>query len=157
MRRYLRIPQLAAVLGQCVAGGAYLPALSDVILMVKGTSFMGLGGPNLVKGATGETIDGAPFISPATLRIATTVRTTERDVVLGFPMRWRLGYHMAATNRGGRPQGYGDFGLGGSGACAASTLEMAVSVPSNRMEGTPDGCQGIHTVGPRAVINATPG
>ena len=48
MRRYLRIPQLAAVMGQCVAGGAYLPALSDVILMVKGTSFMGLGGPNLV-------------------------------------------------------------------------------------------------------------
>ncbi len=58
MRRYLRVPQLAAVMGQCVAGGAYLPALSDVILMVKGTSFMGLGGPNLVKGATGQTIDG---------------------------------------------------------------------------------------------------
>jgi acetyl-CoA carboxylase carboxyltransferase component len=58
MRRYLRIPQLAAVMGPCIAGGAYLPALSDVILMVKGTSFMGLGGPNLVKGATGQTIDG---------------------------------------------------------------------------------------------------
>ena len=57
MRRYLRIPQLAAVMGQCVAGGAYLPALSDLIVMVKGTSFMGLGGPNLVKGATGQTID----------------------------------------------------------------------------------------------------
>ena len=57
MRRYLRVPQLAAVMGQCVAGGAYLPALSDVILMVKGTSFMGLAGPNLVKGATGEVVD----------------------------------------------------------------------------------------------------
>ena len=57
MRHYLRIPQIAAVMGQCVAGGAYLPALSDVILMVKGTSFMGLGGPNLVKGATGQVID----------------------------------------------------------------------------------------------------
>ncbi|MGQ0539206.1 MAG: acyl-CoA carboxylase subunit beta [Gemmatimonadaceae bacterium] len=57
MRRYLRIPQIAAVMGQCVAGGAYLPALSDVILMVAGTSFMGLGGPNLVKGATGQTVD----------------------------------------------------------------------------------------------------
>jgi acetyl-CoA carboxylase carboxyltransferase component len=57
MRRYLRIPQLAAVMGQCIAGGAYLPALSDVIIMVKGSSFMGLGGPNLVKGATGQTID----------------------------------------------------------------------------------------------------
>ncbi|MGQ0647515.1 MAG: acyl-CoA carboxylase subunit beta, partial [Gemmatimonadaceae bacterium] len=58
MRRYLRIPQISAVMGPCIAGGAYLPALSDVILMVKGTSFMGLGGPNLVKGATGQTIDG---------------------------------------------------------------------------------------------------
>ncbi len=58
MRRYLRVPQLAAVMGPCIAGGAYLPALSDVILMVKGTSFMGLGGPNLVKGATGQTVDG---------------------------------------------------------------------------------------------------
>src|SRR5438445_4205191 len=57
MRRYLRIPQLAAVMGPCIAGGAYLPALSDLIVMVKGTSFMGLGGPNLVKGATGQTID----------------------------------------------------------------------------------------------------
>src|SRR5215212_7623224 len=58
MRRYLRVPQLAAVMGQCIAGGAYLPALSDLIVMVKGSSFMGLGGPNLVKGATGQTIDG---------------------------------------------------------------------------------------------------
>jgi len=57
MRRYLRVPQIAAVMGMCVAGGAYLPALSDSILMVEGTSFMGLGGANLVKGATGQTID----------------------------------------------------------------------------------------------------
>jgi 3-methylcrotonyl-CoA carboxylase beta subunit len=57
MRRYLRVPQISAVMGSCVAGGAYLPALSDVIFMVEGTTFMGLGGPNLVKGATGQTID----------------------------------------------------------------------------------------------------
>ena len=57
MRHYLKVPQIAAVMGMCVAGGAYLPALSDVILMVEGTSFMGLGGANLVKGATGQTID----------------------------------------------------------------------------------------------------
>ena len=56
MRRYLRIPQLSAVMGPCIAGGAYLPALSDVILMVEGTSFMGLGGPNLVRGATGQSV-----------------------------------------------------------------------------------------------------
>ena len=57
MRRYLHVPQIAAVMGSCVAGGAYLPALSDVIFMVEGTSFMGLGGPNLVKGATGQVVD----------------------------------------------------------------------------------------------------
>jgi len=57
MRRYLKVPQFAAVMGPCIAGGAYLPALSDVIVMVEGTSFMGLGGPNLVKGATGQTVD----------------------------------------------------------------------------------------------------
>ncbi|MDX2121215.1 MAG: carboxyl transferase domain-containing protein [Gemmatimonadota bacterium] len=57
MRRYLNVPQISAVMGSCIAGGAYLPALSDVIFMVEGTSFMGLGGPNLVKGATGQTVD----------------------------------------------------------------------------------------------------
>src|SRR5436309_3978793 len=57
MRRYLHVPQISAVMGSCVAGGAYLPALSDVIFMVEGTSCMGLGGPNLVKGATGQTLD----------------------------------------------------------------------------------------------------
>jgi 3-methylcrotonyl-CoA carboxylase beta subunit len=57
MRRYLKIPQISAVMGPCIAGGAYLPALSDMIVMVEGTSFMGLGGANLVKGATGQTID----------------------------------------------------------------------------------------------------
>ena len=57
MRRKLRVPQIAAVMGACIAGGAYLPALSDYIIMVEGTSFMGLGGPNLVKGATGQVVD----------------------------------------------------------------------------------------------------
>jgi len=61
MRRKLRIPQIAAVMGPCIAGGAYLPALSDVILMVEGVSFMGLGGPNLVKGATGQSIESEPL------------------------------------------------------------------------------------------------
>jgi acetyl-CoA carboxylase carboxyltransferase component len=56
MRRKLRVPQIAAVMGMCIAGGAYLPALSDVIVMVEGSSFMGLGGPNLVKGAVGQVV-----------------------------------------------------------------------------------------------------
>src|SRR5262245_26695547 len=57
MRRKLHVPQIAAVMGMCIAGGAYLPALSDVIIMVEKTSFMGLGGPNLVKGAVGQVVD----------------------------------------------------------------------------------------------------
>ena len=57
MRCRLHIPQISAVMGPCIAGGAYLPALSDVVLMVEKTSFMGLGGPNLVKGAVGQVTD----------------------------------------------------------------------------------------------------
>jgi acetyl-CoA carboxylase carboxyltransferase component len=57
MRHYLHVPQISAVMGSCIAGGAYLPALSDVIFMVEGTSIMGLGGPNLEKGATAQTDD----------------------------------------------------------------------------------------------------
>ncbi|MGI8958579.1 MAG: acyl-CoA carboxylase subunit beta [Bryobacteraceae bacterium] len=57
MRRRMRIRQIAAVMGPCIAGGAYLPALSDVVIMVEHLSFMGLGGPNLVKGAVGEVTD----------------------------------------------------------------------------------------------------
>lgn len=66
MRRRLRVPQIAAVMGPCIAGGAYLPALSDLILMVEGTSFMGLGGPNLVKGATGQATDAESLGGAAT-------------------------------------------------------------------------------------------
>ena len=74
MRRKLRVPQIAAVMGPCIAGGAYLPALSDVIIMVEKTSFMGLGGPNLVKGATGQSIDqenlGGAHLHAATSGVA---------------------------------------------------------------------------------------
>src|SRR2546423_2843102 len=66
MRHSLRVPQIAAVMGPCIAGGAYLPALSDVIFMVEGTSFMGLGGPNLVKGATGQVVDAESLGGAAT-------------------------------------------------------------------------------------------
>src|SRR6202167_6576346 len=66
MRRKLHVPQIAAVMGPCIAGGAYLPALSDVIIMVEGTSFMGLGGPNLVKTAVGQVV-GAEAVGGASL------------------------------------------------------------------------------------------
>jgi acetyl-CoA carboxylase carboxyltransferase component len=71
MRGRLRVPQISAVMGPCIAGGAYLPALSDVIIIVERTSFMGLGGPNLVKGAIGQAID-AESLGGATLHTRTS-------------------------------------------------------------------------------------
>jgi acetyl-CoA carboxylase carboxyltransferase component len=47
------IPQIAAVMGSCTAGGAYVPAMSDEAVIVKGTGTIFLGGPPLVKAATG--------------------------------------------------------------------------------------------------------
>src|SRR6202050_5056987 len=71
MRRKLKVPQIAAVMGMCIAGGAYLPALSDVIIMVEGSSFMGLGGPNLVKGAVGQVVS-AQALGGASLHTETS-------------------------------------------------------------------------------------
>lgn len=50
------IPQLAVVMGSCTAGGAYVPAMSDQSIIVKGNGTVFLGGPPLVKAATGEEI-----------------------------------------------------------------------------------------------------
>jgi acetyl-CoA carboxylase carboxyltransferase component len=50
------IPQIALVMGSCTAGGAYVPAMSDETVIVKGTGTIFLGGPPLVKAATGEEV-----------------------------------------------------------------------------------------------------
>jgi acetyl-CoA carboxylase carboxyltransferase component len=50
------IPQIAAVMGSCTAGGAYVPAMSDETIIVRGTGTIFLGGPPLVKAATGEEV-----------------------------------------------------------------------------------------------------
>ncbi len=50
------IPQIAAVMGSCTAGGAYVPAMSDEAVIVNGTGTIFLGGPPLVKAATGEEV-----------------------------------------------------------------------------------------------------
>ena len=51
-----RIPQVAVVMGSCTAGGAYVPAMSDEAVIVKGTGTIFLAGPPLVKAATGEEV-----------------------------------------------------------------------------------------------------
>ncbi len=50
------ITQIAAVMGSCTAGGAYVPAMSDETVIVEGTGTIFLGGPPLVKAATGEEV-----------------------------------------------------------------------------------------------------
>ena len=52
----LGVPQIAAVMGSCTAGGAYVPAMSDESIIVRGEGTIFLGGPPLVKAATGETV-----------------------------------------------------------------------------------------------------
>ena len=109
MRRRMRIPQIAAVMGPCIAGGAYLPALSDVIIMVEGVSFMGLGGPNLVKGATGQEIDSEPLggahLHTAISGVAHYMAKDDADCLERIRQRFRqlptppVGRAGAATNR----------------------------------------------------------
>jgi acetyl-CoA carboxylase carboxyltransferase component len=52
----LGVPQLAAVMGSCTAGGAYVPAMSDEVVIVRGSGTIFLGGPPLVRAATGEEV-----------------------------------------------------------------------------------------------------
>jgi 3-methylcrotonyl-CoA carboxylase beta subunit len=114
MRRYLRVPQISAVMGSCVAGGAYLPALSDVIFMVEGTSFMGLGGPNLVKGATGQTIDSESLGGAKTHTEVSAVAhyraandteclTRIREYIARLPRTQGIGHRVRPTRPPARP------------------------------------------------------
>jgi acetyl-CoA carboxylase carboxyltransferase component len=56
-RSKMRIPSISVVFGNSTAGGAYLPGMSDYVIMVKGQAKVFLGGPPLVKMATGEVVD----------------------------------------------------------------------------------------------------
>src|SRR3989454_4401512 len=114
MRHYLGVPQISAVMGPCIAGGAYLPALSDVIIMVEGTSFMGLGGANLVKGATGQTIDNETLggarahneiSGVAHYRVKNDQTCIEkiREFVSDLPMKEQAGSLGSARKNAGAP------------------------------------------------------
>jgi acetyl-CoA carboxylase carboxyltransferase component len=60
-------PQIAAVMGSCTAGGAYVPAMSDETVIVKGTGTIFLGGPPLVKAATGEEVTAEELGGPTSM------------------------------------------------------------------------------------------
>ncbi len=99
-------------------------------------------------------INGSEFLSEETRQIATTQQTTQRDSVVFFPMRWRLGYHMAATLKGVLPRGFGHFGLGGSGAWADPDSQLAVAFVCNRVAGSPFGDQRFLRLGAAALKGA---
>jgi len=77
------LPQLSVVLGGCTAGGAYVPALSDEVIMVEGIGRIFLGGPPIVKAALGEIIDpddlGGAALHTRTSGVSDYLATTERE------------------------------------------------------------------------------
>jgi CubicO group peptidase (beta-lactamase class C family) len=110
--------------------------------------------------ATPDAFDGPPLLSPETLAEATRVQTTGdgrtgqavgRDAVVLYNMRWRLGYHLAATTAGILPQGFGHFGFGGSGAWGDPQTGLAVAMVLNQVAGTPFGDTRFLRVGGAAV------
>jgi acetyl-CoA carboxylase carboxyltransferase component len=75
----LGIPQIAAIMGPCVAGGAYLPIMSDEALIVEGSGSVFLAGPYLVKSAIGEDIDAET--------LGGAVTTTEISGITDYRMK----------------------------------------------------------------------
>jgi acetyl-CoA carboxylase carboxyltransferase component len=77
------LPQLAVVLGGCTAGGAYVPALSDEVIMVEGIGRIFLGGPPIVKAALGEIIEpdelGGAALHTRTSGVSDYLAHTERE------------------------------------------------------------------------------
>lgn len=101
--------------------------------------------------ATPDAFDQPPLISAPTMQQATTIQTRGRDAVVLFPMRWRLGYHLAGTTAGVLPHGFGHFGFGGSGAWGDPDSGLAVAMVLNQVAGTPFGDTRLLRVGAAAV------
>jgi CubicO group peptidase (beta-lactamase class C family) len=84
-------------------------------------------------------LDGVRLFSPERVRQIGEEQNNRSDLVLVMPMRWRLGYHRVLGNYEACPNGFGHFGLGGSGAWADPTRGLAVAMVCNRGTGTPVG------------------
>jgi 3-methylcrotonyl-CoA carboxylase beta subunit len=102
------IPQIAAIMGSCVAGGAYLPIMSDEALIVDGTGSVFLAGPFLVKAAIGESTDNETLGGAAThseisgvtdykMPDDETCLATIRDLVSHLGRRDRAGFDRAES------------------------------------------------------------
>jgi len=89
--------------------------------------------------AGGGEFGGVRLLSEDRVRQIGEEQNNRPDLVLVMPMRWRLGYHRVLGNAGASPDGFGHFGLGGSGAWVDPTRELAVAMVCNRGTGTPVG------------------
>lgn len=89
--------------------------------------------------ADGGSLDGVRLMSEATVRAASEVQSRQRDRVLKFDMKWRLGYHRVGSLRGSPRAAFGHFGYGGSGAWADPRRRLAVALTLNTGTGTPFG------------------
>jgi len=89
--------------------------------------------------ANGGALNGTRLLSEATLARATEVQTRRVDLVVPFPMHWRLGYHRAATTAGTPPRAFGHYGFGGSGAWCDPDRQLAMAMVLNSGIGTPFG------------------
>jgi CubicO group peptidase (beta-lactamase class C family) len=101
--------------------------------------------------AGGGILEGNRYLSEETFRQATTIQGRGLDAVVGFPMAWRLGYHLVGTPSGILPDAFGHFGYGGSGAFADPSRDLAVAMTLNRVAGTPIGDGRILRVATAAV------
>jgi acetyl-CoA carboxylase carboxyltransferase component len=85
------IPQISLMLGPCAGGAAYSPALTDLIIMVEGHSFMFLTGPEVIKGMTGEVVD-AETLGGAAIHMSMT--GTAHLSAVNEPEALRLTRHL---------------------------------------------------------------
>jgi CubicO group peptidase (beta-lactamase class C family) len=76
--------------------------------------------------AAGGELDGVRLLSDKAIERAIEPQNARPDLILGFPMQWRLGYHGVITSAGVLPRAFGHNGYGGSGAWADPDRELAV-------------------------------
>ena len=113
------VPQISVIMGPCAGGAVYSPAITDFIVMVEGTSYMFVTGPDVVKAVTHEEVDSrgarrradahdAGAASRTSRRRTRPRRSTSRARILGFlPQNNLDDPPRAADRRSGRPRGPG--------------------------------------------------
>lgn len=83
--------------------------------------------------ANGGSDNGKRLLSAETTRSLTKVQVRGRDIVLGLPMRWRLGFHQAFSAGRGPRRGFGHYGYGGSGGWADPSTGLSLGFVTNRI------------------------